>query len=952
MVTRKPVPPGSSNSLNNAPQPLYSTSPSLAHDQNQYQYGNLVEPELGGGWENVETEQEKESHNATLLPSGPGIAVNKVGGQQLQTGETLPASLQIRRPEATPSSSFGTQSSEELFPRSQEVQEGGKPQYNLDPPQSTNPFHRVRSADRVSQKVLQSQEESSVDIWADLANPPPAPSSAPPPPPIDDELQGFSDMSVEDHESFHGNQGSGPWSYDDTFTHEQNALISFGNAKQYRAEIAQQPSPFAEITTDDQKNQIGWFGDNERGSTALHSSNMVAQEPYTNLEGQNSSSSFGMINDFNGVPALPPRQENAFAPELPPRRSPKEGLAPAQPPRPSMPGLSDGTAGNSSLQRGAATTQSKATKQRSETYQIKHIRWTDSSGNTRTSPIMVQNANGPCPLLALVNALTLSTPRDADTALIETLRIREQVSLGLLLDAVFDELMSGRRGDAAQGLPDVGELYSFLITLHTGMNVNPRFIPLSDNFPILIDISGSDISSLTSGRRVLGGFEETKEMKLYSTFSIPLIHGWLPLQTHPAYAALQRSASTYEDAQNLMFREEELEDKLQREGLKQDEQILLEDIASIKYFLSSSATQLTGYGLHTITDTLHPGSIAILFRNDHFSTLYKHPRTGQLLTLVTDMGYAGHEEVVWESLVDVSGEGSEFFAGDFRPVGNNSNDTYIDSQNAGPSNGQPWTTVSSPNRSSKSRTTQKTSGPQTSLATTSNPQRLPTPPHDQDYALPTSPTTEQEDHDLALALQLQEEEEDRSRRESAARRREDELSQAYLESQVPPTQRPNAPRGQSQTIRPMVPPRGGSNVVNTIRRPTPRADPEAGEDAPPPSYEQAAKSQPYLPPIDEPPYSPPTPINRTVSGTGLRSPPQGPRPRQMSAYSQQASSVGNLPSTQRRSVVGRPPSGMPARGGLGGSEGAPAIARRRSAGPSNSSWDDDADKRDKDCIVM
>ncbi|MCJ1284243.1 hypothetical protein MMC26_003574 [Xylographa opegraphella] len=950
MVTRKPVASGFSESLNNAPPPIYPTTSSLADNQHQYEYGNPVESELGGGWENVETE--KESHNDTLLPSGQSIAADRFGGQQIRTEETIPASLQIKRPEATPASSFGTQSSEELFPRSLEAQDGGKTQHGLDPPRSTNPFHRVKSAERAPSNVLQSQEESSVDIWADSANPLLPPSSAPPLPPIDHELQGLSDMSMEDHDSYYQNKGYGPWAYDDASKNGQSASISFDKAELYPTEIAQQPLPYAKSTADDQNNQTGWLEDNDSGSNGLRSPTMVTHEPYRSIEDQNSGSSPGMIDAFDSVQARSPREASSFAPQLPPRRSPEEDRAPPQPPRTSVQGLSERATGNSRSQQDAAITQAKATKQRSETYQIKHVRWTDFSGTTRTSPIMVQNANGPCPLLALVNALTLSTPWDADTALIETLRVREQVSLGLLLDAVFDELMSGRRGDAAQGLPDVGELYSFLITLHTGMNVNPRFISSSENLPVLIDIPGSDTSSSTSGHRVLGGFEETREMKLYSTFSIPLIHGWLPLQTNPAYAALQRSASTYEDAQNLMFREEELEDKLQREGLKQDEQILLEDIASIKYFLSSSATQLTEYGLHTITDILQPGSIAILFRNDHFSTLYKHPRTGQIFTLVTDMGYAGHEEVVWESIVDVSGEGSEFFAGDFRPVGNNNNETYTDSQNASQSNGQPWTTVSRPNHSSRSQPTQKISGPSTTLATTSNPQRLPTPPHDPDYILPTSPTTEQEDHDLALALQLQEEEEDRSRRESAARRREDELSQAYLDSQVSPTQRPNAQRGQSQTTRPTVPPRGGSNVVNTTRRPTPRADPEAGEDAPPPSYEQAAKSQPYLPPVDEPPYTPPTPINRTVSGAGLRSPPQGAQARLVSAYGQHASSVGNLPPTHRRSVVGRPSSGMPARGGLGGSEGAPAIARRRSAGPSNPSWDVDTDKRDKDCIVM
>ena len=72
--------------------------------------------------------------------------------------------------------------------------------------------------------------------------------------------------------------------------------------------------------------------------------------------------------------------------------------------------------------------------QRNTVYQIKHIRWHDvNKQGIRTSPILTQNINGPCPLLALVNALVLSTPANVETALVETLRAREQVSLGLLL---------------------------------------------------------------------------------------------------------------------------------------------------------------------------------------------------------------------------------------------------------------------------------------------------------------------------------------------------------------------------------------------------------------------------------------------------------------------------------------------------------------------------------------
>ncbi|KAF1346482.1 hypothetical protein BDV97DRAFT_300233, partial [Delphinella strobiligena] len=283
----------------------------------------------------------------------------------------------------------------------------------------------------------------------------------------------------------------------------------------------------------------------------------------------------------------------------------------------------------------------KARRQRNETYQIKQINWFDaaagSNGKTRRSPIMTQNANGPCPLLALVNALTLSTPEHERTALIEALSSREQVSLGLLLDAVFEEL--ARRSEIHdKELPDVGDLYSFLITLHTGMNVNPQFP---------------------------GVFEETREMLLYSTFDIPLIHGWLPPPNSPTYAAFDRSAKTFDEALNIQFKEQELEEKLRSGRLTPEERQLLEDISLIKKFLNNYSTQLTDYGLDVMSKSLRPGQIAILFRNDHFTTLYKDPRSGALTTLVTDAGYSSHDEIVWESLVDVNGAASDLFSGDF-----------------------------------------------------------------------------------------------------------------------------------------------------------------------------------------------------------------------------------------------------------------------------------------------
>jgi hypothetical protein len=556
----------------------------------------------------------------------------------------------------------------------------------------------------------------------------------------------------------------------------------------------------------------------------------------------------------------------------------------------------------------------------SETYQIKNITWHDASAskNPRLSPILVQNANGPCPLVALVNALTLTTPDQANTALVEALRSREQVSLGLLLDAVFDELMSEKRTQPDVPLPDVTELYSFLKGLHTGMNVNPRFVPTPEVVTAFKRTSLTHLHPTERTDMIPGTFEHTKEMALYSTFSIPLIHGWLPSKDDAVYEAFSRQAASYEDAQNLLFREDELEEKLcnHHEGLTPEEQQIYQDILTIKSFLSISATQLTRFGLDVIKKAMKPGSVAILFRNDHFSTLYRHPQTLELFTLVTDAGYVGHDEVVWESLVDVNGESAEFFSGDFRLVGGATHDQ------PGPSAGDQgandgWQTVQG-HRGRSQSAQQNNSSPEP----------------------PRSPQQEQEDQDLALALQLQEEEDARAHAEQERRRRESLLSEQFIEQQarsgagngraattaarastgaLPANQQRNRgasysstslastattgsggrrttpiqpsinrtnPRPASaspvtsvsthsvsgtnasgpsrpttQTVRSLLPP-PNINTTNTNNR-------QDEDDDVPPSYEQAAKQVPYVPPAGHPshPASSPTTAGASSSTT-------------------------------------------------------------------------------------
>ncbi|KAI0873904.1 hypothetical protein GGS24DRAFT_366328 [Hypoxylon argillaceum] len=582
-------------------------------------------------------------------------------------------------------------------------------------------------------------------------------------------------------------------------------------------------------------------------------------------------------NETEEAPALPPRTLAEVPPPQPPRR------------------------------------QSPSNVNMSETYQIKSISWHDSRAakNPRKSPILVQNANGPCPLVALVNALTLTTPAGQTNAnLVATLASREHISLSFLLEAVVDELMSSRHKESDTPLPDMPELYGFLQGLHTGMNVNPRFIPTPEA------VAASKRTSRPGDTEIPGTFENTRDMELYATFKIPLIHGWLPPRDDTVYDALKSRASSYDDAQNLLFHEEELEDKLSNSdtGLTEEEQQLYQDLIIIKSFLTMTATQLTPSGLDVITKSISPGQVSILFRNDHFSTLYRHPQTLQLFTLVTDAGYFTHDEVVWESLADVRGERAEFFSGDFRVVGgnqrqrtgSNSNTWYNSSDAGGTSSEGGWQTVQN-RRSHNNRQSEPA------------PATAPLSPH------------EQEDRDLALALQLQEEEEQRHRTEQAARRRESRLSEQFIEQQgrdgpdtrirggsISSTNRGSShslppPRGSSasQSARGGAPIRGGRSgqQVRSLIPPRVHRPADDGLDDAPPSYEQAAKSTPYLPPAGHPSHP--------------ESNPRVPNPRRSSTLRSPSSAGPSTPARSRQS--------------------APSVTASGSSGGTG---------KDRDCIIM
>ncbi|PWY92254.1 hypothetical protein BO70DRAFT_424981 [Aspergillus heteromorphus CBS 117.55] len=527
-----------------------------------------------------------------------------------------------------------------------------------------------------------------------------------------------------------------------------------------------------------------------------------------------------------------PNYDSVALPPLPQQERPG-------PPLPERPDCAEPSPGHPRSAWSAPISEAEAKRQqeqRSETYSIRHVNWTDGTGNLRESPMLVQNKNGPCPLLALVNALVLrAASHDSQPPVVRALQTKEQISLGLLIEALFDELTT-RLGPNDE-FPDIEALSRFLTMLHTGMNVNPR-LTLASNDSV-------------------GTFLETEDIRLYGTFGVPLLHGWVAEPSTEANAAMVRVAQYHEDIQLLPFRRQDLEDRVFRgNSLTPEEERVMADIHTIEQFTDiENATQLSTFGLRHLLTKLQPGSFSILFRNDHFSTLYKHPQLNQLFTLVTDAGYSTHAEVVWENLVDVTGSDAGFFAGDFRPVSHNT------SQQSDPS------------------------GPRSSSHTGRTSSAPPEPQRNS-----TMTPQEQADADYAYALSLQYQEEEQRARAENNPTRNSRSSLPYPPSEMPPSRtHPHnrsssavnntngngsyaAVAGNRSSRQSQRPARYSQSHLDThtARR---TAD---DDDVPPPSYEQAARTPVY--PSPSPQRNPNTTFSDSPSGSPYQRAQLGRRP--------------------------------------------------------------------------
>ncbi|XP_054468803.1 ubiquitin carboxyl-terminal hydrolase MINDY-2 isoform X2 [Anoplopoma fimbria] len=273
-------------------------------------------------------------------------------------------------------------------------------------------------------------------------------------------------------------------------------------------------------------------------------------------------------------------------------------------------------------EHGADGTKASCAKDRTAGQSIYHIKWI--KWREEKTPIITQNENGPCPLLAIMNVLLLAW-KVKMPPMMEIITVEQLMEyLGdYILETKPKEISEAQRLNYEQNMSDA---MAVLHKLQTGLDVNVKF----------------------TGVRV---FEYTPECIVFDLLDIPLYHGWLVDPQMQDIVKAVGNCSYNQLVEKIISCKQSDNSELAGEGIVAEQ------------FLSSTATQLTYHGLCELTSTVQEGELCVFFRNNHFSTMIKYK--GQLYLLVTDQGFLTEEKVVWESLHNVDGDGN-FCDSEFR----------------------------------------------------------------------------------------------------------------------------------------------------------------------------------------------------------------------------------------------------------------------------------------------
>lgn len=287
-----------------------------------------------------------------------------------------------------------------------------------------------------------------------------------------------------------------------------------------------------------------------------------------------------------------------------------------------------------------------------DAYRVKQVVF-----NGRKTNVVLQNKNGPCPLVSTCNLLLLR-------GLIEVSDV--YASVDNILKVITDYVTKIYPKPKVEDSVEHGEWSK-------NMELFNKYLPrFQDGLDVNIRFDGID------------AFAQTEEWIIFKLLDIKVVHGWIVDPQSELAPIIGKN--TYNDLMDRIVAAQSKDDKMQVDNkadnssnnqasnsasnTTQDksnepqlsEEEILKQAKAADQFLGATQTQLTEYGLHQLTQNLQEGELCVFFRNNHFSTLIKNE--GSLYLLVNDIGYEKEKNIVWGRLDSVDGN-SPFFTGDF-----------------------------------------------------------------------------------------------------------------------------------------------------------------------------------------------------------------------------------------------------------------------------------------------
>jgi len=269
-------------------------------------------------------------------------------------------------------------------------------------------------------------------------------------------------------------------------------------------------------------------------------------------------------------------------------------------------------------------------------YRIKRIDLPPAGGVN----VMLQNENGPCPLISISNILAI---RNCITIEAEK---NGRITVDEIVKRIADYIRKQNSSPTIEQAKMINDVINSLNVLQVGLDVNFGFTSCDS-------------------------FEVTQQVKVFEVLKIRMLHGWLVDPKSKEAATI--GTTTYNDLTlKLVTLAEAMSTdnnssgndpkKLASDDKSTEQKFTPEEGAIVNEFLNSTSHQLTEFGLQQLHEVIKEDELVVFFRNNHFSTLTKHK--GELYNLVTDIGYERERNVVWDHLASVYGD-SSFYSSEF-----------------------------------------------------------------------------------------------------------------------------------------------------------------------------------------------------------------------------------------------------------------------------------------------